>query len=512
VIDALQAAEWDARARRQAKIPSRVLMESAGRGVAETIVREFGAAPGLAAGVLVAAGHGNNGGDGWVVARLLRASGIPVWAADAGGKRSPDCTANRALALASGVEPVNPKGAWPEVALLVDALLGTGATGAPRGPIGALARRLAGLGAPVVAVDGPTGLDLSTGVANDPIPAALTVTFGGLRRGHLLGREWCGKLVVVDIGFPAPDPAWPRFVDDSLAAEWLPRFTVRMHKGDRGRVLVIGGEKGMAGAGLHAATCALEAGAGLVKLAAHDASVAAAQAAVPDVLTVTTALGPKLEPALQEAIAWADAIILGPGLGRGTTRAQLVRAVLDATDRPVVLDADALQVGADLLKHGRSPRVLTPHVGEFQAAFPQLAKLLESDRIAAAITASSAFTAATAPAAILLKGQPTIIAQAKGPTYLVGSGNPALATGGSGDLLAGFIGAFLARKLAPAEAAALGAQVLGRAADIAAAQLTVRATRPADVIAALPELWRAWAHVTPPAPPVLLELAPPLLI
>jgi hydroxyethylthiazole kinase-like uncharacterized protein yjeF len=510
VIDAGQAADWDARARRQAKIPSRVLMESAGRGVAEAIVREFGSGPGLAAGVLVATGHGNNGGDGWVVARMLRAHGMPVWAADAGGSRSPDCAANRALALESGVELVNPRGAWPEVALLVDALLGTGASGPPRGTIGALARRLAGLDAPVVAVDGPTGLDLSTGIASDPVPATLTVTFGGLRRGHLLGREWCGKLVVVDIGFPAPDSTWPRFVDDALAAEWLPRFTVRMHKGDRGRVLVIGGDKGMAGAGLHAATSALEAGAGLVKLAAHEASVAAAQAALPDVLTVSTALGPRLEPVLLEAIRWADAIILGPGLGRSPTRSQLVRAVLEATDRPVVLDADALHAGPDVLRVGRSPRVLTPHVGEFQAAFPQLAKQLDTDRIAATQSAAAA-AASAAPAAVLLKGQPTIVAGAKGATYLVGSGNPALATGGSGDLLAGFIGAFLARKLVPAEAAALGAQVLGRAADIAAAQLTVRATRPADVIAALPELWRQWAAVTPPAPPVLLELAPPLL-
>lgn len=509
VIDAVQAAQWDARARRQAKIPSRVLMESAGRGVASAVVREFGSEPGLAAGVLVATGHGNNGGDGWVVARMLKAHGIPVWAADAGGSRSPDCSANRELALKSGVEPVNPKGSWPEVALLVDALLGTGASGVPRGSIGALARRLAGLGAPVVAVDGPTGLDLSTGIAHDPVPAALTVTFGGLRRGHLLGREWCGKLVVVDIGFPSPDPAWPRFVDDTLAAQWLPRFTVRMHKGDRGRVLVIGGDKGMAGAGLHAATCALEAGAGLVKLAAHEASVAAAQAAVPDVLTVTTALGPRLEPTLLDAIRWADAIILGPGLGRGAARSQLVRAVLEATDRPVVLDADALHAGADVLKLGRSPRVLTPHAGEFQVAFPQAAKLLETDRIAAAVTAATALSAATA---VLLKGQPTIVAASRGPAYLAGSGNPALATGGSGDLLAGFIGAFLARKLAPAEAAALGAQVLGRAADIAAAQLTVRATRPADVIAALPELWRAWANVSAPPPPVLLDLDAPLVV
>ncbi len=511
VIDAAQAAEWDARARRLAKIPSRVLMESAGRGIAQVMGNDPGLAPGVRRGVVVACGHGNNGGDGWVVARALKTNGVPVWAADAGGKRSPDCAANRALAMASGVELLDPQGQWPEAAVLVDALLGTGATGAPRGAIGALARRLAAHGASVVAVDGPTGLDLSSGVASDPVPAALTVTFGGLRRGHLLGREWCGKLVVLDIGFPFPDRGWPRLVDDSLAADWLPGFAVRMHKGDRGRVLVIGGDRGMAGAGLHAATAALEAGAGLVKLAAHEASVAAAQAAVPDVLTVTTALGPKLEPVLQEAIGWADAVILGPGLGRRPERAQLVRAVLDATDRPVILDADALQVGLEHLKRGKSPRVLTPHAGEFRSAFPPLAKLLDTDRFAAAQGAAAA-AASGASAAVLLKGQPTVVAQAKGPMYLVGSGNPALATGGSGDLLAGFIGAFLARKLGVAEAAALGAQVLGRAADIAAAQLTVRATRPADVIAALPELWRQWAAAPVPTPPVLLELDAPLLV
>ena len=526
VIDAEQAASWDERARVTAKIPSRVLMESAGRGIAHVIGKEFGSIPTIptkpGAGVIIACGPGNNGGDGWVVARALKATGMSVWAADAGGKRSPDCAANRALAMASGVELLDPDEAWPEATVLVDALLGTGASGAPRGPVGALAERLKRHGAPVVAVDGPTGLDLSTGAASEPVPAVLTVTFGGLRRGHLLGREWCGKLVVLDIGFPFPDRAWPRFVEDRLAASWLPGFAVRMHKGDRGRVLVIGGDHGMAGAGLHAARAALEAGAGLVKLAAHQASVAAAQASLPDVLTVATSLGPKLEPELEEAIGWADALILGPGLGRGEERTQLVRAVLETTDRPVVLDADALQVGLDQLRQGRSPRVLTPHAGEFRAAFPKLGKLIQEDRFAAARQAaelfagsssSSAASAATAASsAVLLKGVPTIVAPTKGTPYVVGSGNPALATGGSGDLLAGFIGAFLARGLVPAEAAAAGAQVLGRAADLAASQLTVRATRPADVLAALPELWRRWAGVTPPTPPVLLELDAPLLV
>ncbi|HLB35383.1 MAG TPA: NAD(P)H-hydrate epimerase, partial [Gemmatimonadales bacterium] len=257
VIDAQQAASWDERARVTAKIPSRVLMESAGRGIAHVIGRELRArreslrTPGRSTGegsggVIVACGPGNNGGDGWVVARALHATGLPVWAADAGGKRSPDCAANRALAMGSGVELLDPDEPWPEATLLVDALLGTGASGAPRGTVGALAERLKRHGAAVVAVDGPTGLDLSTGAASKPVPAALTVTFGGVRRGQLLGREWCGTLVVLDIGFPHADPEWPRFVDDRLAASWLPGFEVRMHKGERGRVLVIGGDRGMA--------------------------------------------------------------------------------------------------------------------------------------------------------------------------------------------------------------------------------------------------------------------------
>ncbi len=530
VIDAAQAAQWDERARVTAKIPSRVLMESAGRGVAWVVGRELGGsgapAPGVGAGVIVACGHGNNGGDGWVVARALKAVGTRVWAADVGGKRSPDCTANRALALASGVELLDPDEPWPEAGVVVDALLGTGATGAPRGAIGAMARRLATHGAPVVAVDGPTGLDLSTGEAHDPVRAAVTVTFGGVRRGHLLAREWCGKIVVLDIGFPFPDKTWPHVMHDGLAAPLLPGFAPQMHKGDRGRVLVIGGQEGMAGAALHAASSALGAGAGLVKLAAQEPTVAAAQATLLDALTVTTALGPTLEDPLAEAVDWADALVIGPGMGRGPERTALVRAVLEATDKPVILDADALHIGLEHLTHGRSPRVLTPHMGEFRAAFPKLGKLLETDRFAAAREAAEQLMEASgaspprpkpgsgagARAAVLLKGQPTIVAAPGAASYVVAAGNPALATGGSGDLLAGFIGAFLARGAAPQDAAALGAQVLGRAADVAAGDLTVRATRPADVLAALPELWRRWASLAPAVPPVLLELDAPALV
>src|SRR5206468_1152025 len=137
---------------------------------------------------------------------------------------------------------------WPATALVIDALLGTGAAGPARGDVLALAQRLVAYGAPVLAIDGPTGLDLSSGEVHGPVRAELSVTFGGPRRGHLLAREWCGKIVVVDIGLPPADPVWPVLVTDGWAGARLPKLTPTMHKGDRGRVTVVGGAHGMTGA------------------------------------------------------------------------------------------------------------------------------------------------------------------------------------------------------------------------------------------------------------------------
>lgn len=510
VLTAVQAAEWDERARRQANIPSRVLMEAAGRAVAWVIAREY--PDELRAGVLLAAGHGNNGGDGWVAARALRAAGARVWAVEVPNERSPDCDANRTLALGGGVELLDAEGAWPAAGVVIDALLGTGAGGAPRGAYAGLAARLAAERGVVVAVDGPTGLDLSTGEAHGPVRAALTVTFGGVRVGHLLKREWCGTVIAVDIGFPPPDAAWSALVTDQDAAAWLPPFHSTMHKGDRGRVLVVGGAAGMAGAALHACSAALAAGAGLVKLVASDQTVRAAQASLPDVLAVTSDLGPQLDAGVTEAVAWADAIVLGPGLGRGPARAAFVEGVLAAAAVPVIIDADALHAGLKALRIGRAPRVFTPHPGEFRAMFAELSDAVESDRFHAAAAAARRVGGAAAPAVVLLKGVPSVIASDGAPLRVVAAGNPALATGGSGDLLAGFIGAFLARRVAPLDAASLGAQVLGRAAELAAADFTARATRPADVLAALPGLWRRWAAPRAIRPPELVRLEPVALI
>jgi NAD(P)H-hydrate epimerase len=499
VLSATEAAAWDALARTQYRVPSRVLMETAGRATAHVLVAEFPVV--LAQGVLVATGAGNNGGDGWVLARALHAAGVPVWVA-ALDPKTDDGIDNRALARMDGVHELAREEAWPQAAVAVDALLGTGATGPAKGDVLALAERLAAYGAPVLAVDGPTGLDLSSGEAHGPVRAHVTVTFGGPRRGHLLAREWCGKVIVVDIGFPPADPAWPVLVTDVWAAARLPRLQPTMHKGDRGRVCVVGGASGMTGAALHAARAALAAGAGLVKLVAAKETIAAARASLPDVLTVESALGPALEPAVAEALEWAEAVVLGPGLGREPARVEFLSAVFARRAVPTVLDADALHLFRGPVER---PLVCTPHVGEFRAlAGDQLADAAANDRWAAAAKA-----AAKLKATVLLKGVPTVIADLRGPIHVVASGNPGLATGGSGDLLAGFIGAFLARGTPPPEAAALGAHALGRAAEDGARQWTARSLRPADVLAALPDVWRAWRDVKPTGPPILGVLEAP---
>jgi len=499
VLSATEAAGWDSAARTQFRIPSRVLMETAGRAIARLIAADF---PDVTSrGVLVVAGAGNNGGDGWVVARALHAAGIPLWVSGLDPKTD-DAIDNRALARVDGVHELEYTEPWPATAVIVDALLGTGASGSARGDVLAMAQRVATHGAPIVAIDGPTGLDLSSGEAHGPIRAHTSITFGGPRRGHLLAREWCGRIVVVDIGFPPPDAAWPLFITDHWAGARLPRLTPTMHKGDRGRVTVAGGGHGMSGAALHAARAALAAGAGLVKLVASAETIAAARASLPDVLTVESALVGELEPDVVQALEWADALVIGPGLGREAARGEFLRAALSRRPIPTVVDADALTLFSG---HAERPTVFTPHLGEFRALFgDQLADEATNDRWAAATKAAQRVRGT-----VLLKGVPTVIADLRGPIHVVASGNPGLATGGSGDLLSGFIGAFLARGSAPLEAAALGAHALGRAADYGAKHWTARSLRPADVLATLPEIWRAWGDVRPVGPPVLTVLEAP---
>ena len=338
------------------------------------------------------------------------------------------------------------------------------------------------------------------------------ITFGGLRRGHLLARDEVGSVVVVDIGHPPAEPAWPTLVGDIQAADWLPRLKARDHKGTRGRVVIVGGDAGMTGALRMAGRSAFGAGAGLVHAVAPPETVAALMQAEPDLQTHAHALDQKPTSKLMDLIGQADAVVIGPGLGRDAGRRELVATLAEAA-RTVVLDADALvafQGSVDELSAlaAARPMVLTPHPGEFRTLFPSLAATRELDPWAAACAAAE-----ISQATILLKGVPTVVVRSGAAPLTIAAGNPGLATGGSGDVLSGIVGTALAQGLSPQTAAALGAQVLGRAADLAARRVTARSLRPMDVVAAFPDLWREWEILRnaplPARPPILLELPRP---
>ena len=472
VLSPAQSAAWDARAER-AGIALGTLMESAGRAAATVLLREFPHA--ARQGVLVAAGTGHNGGDGWVLARALHRLDVPVWVASLAGERR---RRSRHMLPRSRAPRVcarwRPTDRGPSLGLLVDAILGTGASGAPRAPAAALLERMLDLDLPVLAIDGPTGLDLGTGVVHGVTRADVTVTFGGFRRGHLLARDEVGDLVVVDIGHPPAESGAPLFVTDAFAAARLPPLHASDHKGERGRVVVIGGDAGMSGAARLAGRAAFAAGAGLVHVVSAADTIAAVRAAEPDLQTLVHPLsgdvGDELRRAAGARRRRRDRARARPRRGEGGVRAGVRRAREARRDRCRCAGGAAGQGAGPRRARVRSGRiVLTPHAGEFRTLFPALASERDTDPWGAA-----AHAAEQCGATVLLKGVPTAIARAGRPLLTVAAGNPGLATGGSGDVLSGILGAFLARDVEPEVAAAVAAQALGRAADLAARRVTAR--------------------------------------
>jgi len=510
ILSPTQSADWDRRAA-EGGIALETLMDAAGRAAAAVIAARFPER--LGGGVVIVAGGGHNGGDGWVIARALHRMELPVFVAPLAGEQAPLTALVARRAAEEGVRSVEPDGPWPAVALVVDAILGTGAKGSLRPAAAQVVERISDLAVPVVAVDGPTGVDLSSGLSHGPaISAALTVTFGGLRRGHLLARDECGDIAVVDIGHPPPDSALPRLITERDAALALGRFPSRAHKGDRGRVVVVGGAGGMEGAIRLAGRAAFAAGAGLVHVVSPAETVAAVRSTEPDLQTLAHPFTAPLDEALTALLAGADTVVIGPGLGRGTGRLEFVCAVARASRR-VVIDADGLNAfqgdpGALAALAAERTVVITPHPGEFARLFPAHAAGLELDPWAAATAA-----AAESGALVLLKGVPTVVAGRGAAPLTVAAGNPGLATGGSGDVLSGIAGTLLGQVEPPLLAAAVAAHAMGRAAEQAARRTTARSLRPMDVVAALPDLWRAWNILlaAPPAsrPPLLLDLPAP---
>lgn len=506
VADAAGARAADAAAI-AAGIPARALMQRAGAGAAAEIARRF--SDELGHGILVATGAGNNGGDGWVVASALHAAGIAVRVAECLPAATPDARAEREAAIAAGVATDAARDALssgPE-RIAVDAILGTGLR--PNTPLeGDVARAVAALatrqrqGTRIVALDVPSGMNADDGRDVGGLRCALTLAFGTLKRCHVVSRGGCGEIVLLDIGLgphaaaahgaTLATPGWFRASLPAIAAD--------AHKGTRKKVAIVGGAEGMAGAVILAARAALRSGAGLVKCVVAPESLRAVQEAEPAALA---AAWPADDAALERDVAgWADAILVGPGLGRANARA-LVERILRGTRSPIVLDADALNAfagDAPALAPSLRERqaLLTPHPAEFA----RLAGL-GVDAVLERRFSLPAQLAADVAAAVLLKGVPTIVSSRSGDSIVVGEGTPVLATGGAGDLLGGIAVTLLAQTNDAALAGALAAYAHGKAAWLVSAR-DVRGYTLDDVLLALPVVWSLRAPA--PRPPVLAEL------
>ncbi|HEX7124050.1 MAG TPA: NAD(P)H-hydrate dehydratase [Gemmatimonadaceae bacterium] len=501
VVTAPQAAARDAAAI-GAGVPSRRLMQTAGEAAAAVIMRRL--SDRLPRGALVFTGPGNNGGDGWVVARVLASHGVRVAVREVVESRTDDARAERETAL----DTVSRDESSGGEGIVIDALLGTGSRGAPKGEIGAAVDQINALsagGSAVVALDVPTGLDASTGEATRAVRADLTITFGTIKRGHVVARARCGAIVVVDIGLGSwaeLEDGAPHLIDAGWVAERVPAIPAEAHKGVRRRIAIAGGAQGMAGATILAARAAMRSGVGMVRLVVSTPSLAPVQAAA---VEATATTWPMSDAMITSEIGdYADAVLIGPGLGHGADGKDFLERLLAVYEGPVVLDADALNAFAGdvprlaRLLRGR-PGIITPHVAEF-------ARLVDAtiDEVLAQRFDIGRELARALNAVVLLKGVPTVITAPDGTSVVSASGTPVLAAAGSGDVLGGIVTTLLAQSEDPLASAACGAWMHGRAAEIANQGRPIRGVTLADVLNALGS---AWAFDTRgPEPPVLAEL------
>ncbi|HUH39210.1 MAG TPA: NAD(P)H-hydrate dehydratase [Spongiibacteraceae bacterium] len=448
-------------------VPGAVLMQRAGRALFAALLARWPSP----SRITVYCGTGNNGGDGYVVAQLAADHGLRVQVVQLGDadRIGGDARLARESALAAGVDVRAFAGHPPPVdGVVVDALLGTGARGEPRGEYGEAIALINASGLPVVAADIPSGLCSDTGrVLGQAVRAALTVTFVGLKQGLVTaqGPAVCGELVFANLGLPESLGAEVaatalRLDGDALRRRWLPPRPATSHKGHWGHVLVVGGERGMAGAAVLAATAAARVGTGLVSCATRPEHVPALVARVPEVMAHGVDHGNGLAPLL----ARASVVVVGPGLGREPWAQQLLLQALKS-GLPAVVDADALNLLSERPRWLGAPPanwIITPHPGEAARLLGCSTAAIEADRYGAARQLAQRWGARVA-----LKGAGTVVATEDG-LFVGDYGNPGMASGGMGDVLSGVLGGLLAQGLSPATAVCLGVCLHGWAADRAA--------------------------------------------
>jgi hydroxyethylthiazole kinase-like uncharacterized protein yjeF len=478
-------------------IPSLDLMERAGSGVARVVEELAPDGP-----VSILCGKGNNGGDGLVVARLLREAGRPVTVLLAGAPEELKGDARENLLRLPGEPPLQlltgnvADGGWRQGCVVVDALLGTGFAGEPRGVVAEAIDTANTAEIPVVSIDVPSGVDASSGiVATRAIRATLTLTFHAAKPGLWIhpGKAHTGEVRVLDIGIPRGAPG-----DDvaigliaSRVLAGLPRRGASSTKFSSGHVLVAGGSRGLTGAPRMSALAAMRAGAGYIIACVPSSQQAViASSGPPELMTsglpdADGALIPAGVEIVLESTARGGALALGPGLGRSPGAFDFARALAHDADVALVLDADGLNAHAgqlDVLRMRKQATVLTPHAGELARLLECSSAEIERERLHHVRVAAE-----RAQAVVVLKGDDTLVADASGRVVVSPGGSPALATAGSGDVLTGVVAALLAQGLDPFVAAAAAVWVHAEAGRLAAHAVGApEGVVASDVIAALP--------------------------
>ncbi|GAB4336475.1 MAG: bifunctional ADP-dependent NAD(P)H-hydrate dehydratase/NAD(P)H-hydrate epimerase [Desulfobulbaceae bacterium] len=484
--------ELDRKAIEEFNIPGLVLMENAGRGTVDVMLDELGSPAGKAA--LIFVGPGNNGGDGLVIARRIhQLGGRPriVYLVDP-NRLQGDVGANRGIVTELNLDSVvaaDDEGfdrladdlAVSRPWAVIDALFGTGLRRPLEGRFLAAVRlinRMREAGSPVVAVDIPSGLNGDTGeVLGEAVHADLTATYGLAKPGHFLhGGERVGRLKVIDIGIPPEVVEQAKLTGSTLFSETLNVFTSRRsstHKGTFGHLLVLAGSAGKTGAAFLCGLGGLRSGAGLVTLAVPADLRTVFEANLFEAMTLLLPESRRF-PSLKDLeiirahMTGKTAMVIGPGLGTEATTRALVRELYREVDVPMVVDADGLNILAmepELIADPPAPRILTPHPGEMARLSGVSVAEIQRDRLTAAQNFTAPLNRITSHVTTVLKGAGTVVCDPGGTWSINTSGNPGMAAGGMGDVLAGLIGGFIAQRIKPELAVRAGVYVHGAAAD-----------------------------------------------
>ena len=465
-------------------VPGIELMEAAGQGITRVVENLLGELQNRH--IVILCGKGNNGGDGFVVARqaIQRGAKVQVFTATSANEITGDAKTNFNRLPSDSVQSVDRiatvQNALTNADIAIDALLGTGIRGPARGIYADLINALSRAKCPIVAVDIPSGLNADTGKIEGPCATATcTVTFALPRIGHFFypGRAQCGKLHLIDIGIPSAAIENERIstylIDNRRCARLLPRRAPDAHKGDCGKIYILAGSVGLTGAAALSANAALRGGAGLVTLGVPKSLNDILEIKVTEAMThplpevkKVRCLSLRARGDIQRAYRTADSIAIGPGLGTHRETVALIRRLVRDLSCPAVIDADALNALAgdlDAIRACETPLVLTPHIGEFARLTQCSIAEIQRDPIALALEFASHVNAT-----IVLKGAPSIVATPEGQAHINPTGNPGMATGGTGDVLTGLLAALIGQGLNTSDAACTAVYLHGLAADIAA--------------------------------------------